>query len=242
MRLRVRAALAVAAVALLATAGIAWADTGVLVTLFGGPSAGYYGQDIVLMPQVNTETKVAPGSGLKPDKFEFQIDNKGTWEKYDDQLVEETGTVDPLMLVFDDSVKYPADFRVLYYRSSKDASGVVDYALQATSDPITIERLRHAVSKVVIAAPKKVGKGKSFTTSYAVKPLSGVGKVKVTVARKSAGRFVKVSSKTLTTDEMSSADLRLKYKKAGTYRITATFTGNSWAKASSSATRIVTVK
>lgn len=243
MGVRARMAVVIAAVALLATAAVAWANGATVVTLFSGPSAGYYGQDCMLLPQVNTETQVMPGSGLKADLFEFQIKNsKGVWEKYEDQLVEETGTVDPLMLVFDDSVKYPADFRVLFYRQSKDASGTASYVLQSTSEPISVERLKHRVSKVSITAPKKAKKNASFTTSYVVKPLSGAGKVKVTVERKSGKKYVKVSSKTIVVDEMSEADLKLKLKKAGTYRIKAKFAGNGWAVASPVATKTLTVK
>lgn len=243
MGVKARVMAVIAVVALMATAGVAWANGGTMVTLFSGPSAGYYGQDCMLLPQVNTETKVVPGSGLKADLFEFQIKNStGEWEKYEDQLVEETGTVDPLMLVFDDSVKYPADFRTLFYRQSKDASGTASYVLQSTSEPVTVERLKHGVSKVSITAPKRAKKNASFTTSYAVKPLSGAGKVKVTVERQAGSKYVKVSSKTITVDEMSEADLKLKLKKAGRYRINAKFAGNGWAVASPLATRIVTVK
>lgn len=243
MRVKARVTVAIAVVALLATAVAAWANGGTIVTLFGGPSAGYYGQDCMLLPQVNVLTKVAPEPGLKADLFEFQLKNSaGSWDKYDEQLVEEDGSVDPLMLVFDDSVKYPADFRVLFYRQSKDASGTASYVLQGTSDPITVERLKHRVSKVSVVAPKSVKPNASFVTSYAVKPLSGSGKVKVTVERKSGKKYVKVSSKTITVDEMSEADLKLKLKKVGTYRVKAKFAGNSWAVSSPTATKTLVVK
>lgn len=251
LRPRTKAALVVAAVALIATAGFAWANTtggitgtsqGVSAYLFVAPSEGYYGQDIMLMPQVNTETKVSPGPGLRADKFEFQVNNNGKWEKFEDQLVEETGTVDPLMLVFDDSLTYPAEIRALFYRSSRDATGVVGYELLATSEPVTIDRLRHIASRVSIVAPNKAESGKAFTTSYVVKPLSGIGKVKVTVAREFRGRFIPVTTKMLTTDEMGEADLRISLSRPGTYRITASFAGNAWAGASPNANRFVTVR
>ena len=96
MGVKARVTFAIAVVALMATATAAWANGGAVVTLFSGPSAGYYGQDCMLLPQVNVETKVVPGPKLKADLFEFQLKNsKGVWEKYEDQLVEETGTVDP---------------------------------------------------------------------------------------------------------------------------------------------------
>jgi hypothetical protein len=228
-------ALAAAVVVVAAVAPAIANDDTVTARLYVGPAEGYFGQDCVMMPQVSVVA-------LPKEKFEFQINNRGTWEKYEEQLVEETGTIDPLAIVFDDSIKYPAEFRVLYLKPSKDASGNAIFLERAASDTETIDIQRHSVSKTLITAPKTAKRGKAFNAAFRVTPLAGAGAIKMTVQRKVGSRWKSVKSVKLKSDESSEVSTSLKLATAGTYRISAKFAGNRWAPASATASKLVKVR
>jgi hypothetical protein len=244
MALRTKIVTAVVALMIAATATVAVAEPGITVSLVQGLTQGYYGQDLMLMPRVNTELQAVPGAGLAADKVEFEYCDNGEWTRIGDadQVVEETGTIEPLILAFDDTFRYPADFRAKFYRQSKDASGVAGYRLISVSDTVTVDARQYPLTKLVAHAPKTAKRNRAFAVDYSVVPNVGTGNLVVKTYKRAGSRWVAKGTKTIALDESASASAEFTFAAAGSYRIVARFPGSQWGVAAPSVVSVVSVR
>ncbi len=193
------------------------------------PGSGTYGTDVVLQPSVTTQT--VPG-----DKFDIQQYDLGTqtWEKYGEGLtVEDTGTIDPLYILVDESLAYPAIFRSVFLPKFSGNTTA------AVSDPVVVMMRQHARTAVTISAPKVAARNKTFAVSCTVRPDSGVGKVFMRV-RSPQGKVIR--SARLTTDEFGYATTTFRATKPGRYTIEMQWLGNRFGVASAVAAKSVQVR
>jgi hypothetical protein len=200
------------------------------VQLNAFPSQGYYGTDCALQPVVTATP--TPG-----DKVEFQIYDGSAWVKFDDQLVEETGTVDALHVRYDHGLTFPAKFRAIYY----DKVGS-SFDTGTPSGEARLDRLVFGGCVTRATAPDRVSAGKAFTTRIAVAPNPGPGKVVVQVSARRAGVWKTLSTRTVATSEMGQASFKYTPATEGLYRVRAQFAGNRWAVRGTADAELVVVR
>lgn len=230
----------VAAVALalaLGSVGAAAAAAAMSCTFKVEPSVARYGQEVVMTPSINATAY--PG-----DKFEIQTKNAdGNWEKWGEGLaVEDTITpgatgvavAEPLTVLLDGSLRYPAQLRSIYLpKSSKTAS--------ATSDAVTLSMVRNTRTAVVLDISKIVKKGAKVDLNGQVDPISGVGRVHVTVQKLGGGKKY-IRKYKLMTDEDGVIYTSTRLPYAGRYKVQMKFMGNAFGVPSPVATTYVTVR
>jgi hypothetical protein len=196
------------------------------VTLQASPTAARFGETVDLQPSV-TATQVVPG-----DKFNVQIFENGDWVSYGEGVqVEDTDTIQPQSIVMDDSIKFPAQFRVAFQpKSSKNAT-------ESISETVVVSVIRNTRTKVAVSVPRKIAhSGARF--GFTVTPDSGIGPVRIRVFR--SGKLIKTT--TMLTDEYGYTARVLSFPKAGTYRIEAQWLGNQFSKASTTSVKTVSVR
>lgn len=210
-------AIAVAVVPAMATVPVSFVAT---------PTAARFGETVDLQPSVDA-TQVVPG-----DKFNVQILSNGDWVNYGEGVqVEDTDTIQPQSIVMDDSIAFPAQFRVAFQpKASKNAT-------ESVSDPVTVSVIRNTRTSVSIGAPRRVvRKGSRF--SFTVSPDCGASLVRIRVLDK---RGKAVQTTTILTDEYGYGTRVLTFPKTGTYRVQAQFLGSQFGKASGVAAKTVSV-
>ncbi|MDZ4170348.1 MAG: hypothetical protein U1E26_11950 [Coriobacteriia bacterium] len=236
MRGRMKAAwlTGAALVCMLAVVGTAVAATQVRLSVDVTPKRGTYGTEVVVRPSIDNTVSVGDRIDL------FVLDASDAWVKYGEgQVVESHETtgaapeIEPLYLGIDESLTYPAVMRAVYIpvASSPNAS--------ATSEIFSLRMSRNTRTAVSISTPSAIRKNKSFSTTFMVAPISGVGKVAVKV-KSASGSYSK--SMTLTTDDLGNAATTLKLPRAGRYTISAKFLGNTFGVASPMKSRTITVR
>jgi hypothetical protein len=232
------AVVAVSAIAaVLAVTIAAYAGAGTLQgTLTVSPSGGgHYGDELTISPSMNT-------TGYPGDTVDLQyLAADNTWQKYGESLsLEETTdpnpatgltTIGPLAFVLDGSLDYPAVVRAVFVPKAS-AEGT------CASDPIWIRMYKNPRTHVLVSGPNTVKSRVAAVYSGAVTPVSGVGKVRVTVKRLSNG-----STKTylVETDESGIATFSFKQIAKGRYRIYEKFIGNRFGGSSDTGVKTVTV-
>ncbi|TLM98546.1 MAG: hypothetical protein FDZ75_02120 [Actinobacteria bacterium] len=234
---KAKAALVVAAsmVAVLSAVGVATAA--MTCTLKVEPGAARYGEEVVITPSINATAY--PG-----DKFEIQQHlSTGAWEKWGEGLaVEETMSpdaagntaVEPLTILLDGTLKYPAELRAIYQpKSSKTAS--------ATSDAVALKLIRNTRTSVVPVVPAVAKHGALFTVGARVLPLCGQGRVAV-VAKKVSGGGAYTRSFFITLDDEAQGNASLRLPTAGRYTVQMRFLGNKFGVASPVVSRTVVVR
>jgi hypothetical protein len=228
MLLRSRTAIAVIlALGLAIGVAVMPASATVPVSFVATPTAARFGETVDLQPSVDA-TQVVPG-----DKFNVQILQSGDWVNYGEGVqVEDTDTIQPQSIVMDDSIQFPAQFRVAFQpKASKNAT-------ESISDPVTVSAIRNTRTKVTVGAPRTVlRKGSRF--SFTVSPDSGASLVRIRVLDK-RGKLVKTT--TILTDEYGYGTRTLTFPKAGTYHVQAQFLGNQFGKASTTAVKTVSAR
>jgi hypothetical protein len=232
---KTRAALLAAAALTLVVAVAAVASAATRVGFTVSPGRAHYGEEVTMTPSI--DATAYPG-----DKFEIQVFTEmGAWEKWGEGLaVEETITPDvsglafaePLTVLLDQSLEYPAILRAVYLPKSSSVA-------TAASDPAVLRLTRNGATKLTAAAPKTAQKGKAFTISAQVLPLSGPGAVKVTVKRIGSSSR---QNRVVQTDDEGYAEGTLTLKTAGRYTITFKFAGNIFGGPSNTVTKRVVVK
>lgn len=234
---KAKAAIIAAAALALALGSVGAAAAAMSCTFKVEPSVARYGQEVVMTPSINATAY--PG-----DKFEVQAKNSdGAWEKWGEGLaVEDTitpnaaGVVDaePLTILLDGSLRYPAQLRTIYLpKSSKTAS--------ATSDAVTLSMVRNTRTAVVLDISKVVKKGAKVDLNGQVDPVSGVGRVQLTVQKLGGGKkYIKKYKLMTDEDGVIYTSTRLPY--AGRYKIQMKFMGNAFGVPSPVATTYVTVR
>ena len=196
------------------------------------PTKGYYGQESVLTPSV--DTTMVPG-----DKFEFQISHDGVnWGKYEDadQSIEDTGQVSPLYVVFDNSVRFPARFRAVF---KTKASG---NATQSISPVRTLYALKYLSTKTILLGSASGKAHTALNLTARVYPMSGEGRVTIHVYRRIGGTWKWLRKFNLTTDETGGATFSYTPAAAGAYRFRAQFAGNQFSVPSPVSWKSVTVR
>jgi hypothetical protein len=234
---KAKVAIVAAAALALALGSVGAAAAAMSCTFKVEPPVARYGQEVVMTPSINATAY--PG-----DKFEIQAKNTdGVWEKWGEGLaVEDTMTpgangmtvAEPLTVLLDSSLRYPAQLRTIYLpKSSKTAS--------ATSDPTTLSMVRNTRTAVVMDISKIVKKGAKVDLNGQVDPISGVGRVHVTVQKLGGGKKYIHKYKLMTDEDgVIYASTRLPY--AGRYKVQMKFMGNAFGVPSPVATTYVTVR
>jgi hypothetical protein len=233
------AVVAVSAIAaVLAVAIAAYAGAGTLRgTLTASPSgSGHYGDELTISPSMNT-------TGYPGDTVDLQyLAADNTWQKYGESLsLEETTdpnpvtgltTIGPLQFVLDGSLDYPAVVRAVFVPKAS-AEGT------CASDPIWIRAYKNARTSTFVSGPSVVKANVNAEYLGTVAPVSGAGKMRVTVQRLPSGAK---QTYTVETDESGIAAFNFKHGLKGRYRIWMKFLGNQFGAASSTGVKTLTVK
>lgn len=211
------------AVAIIVALAVPAFASGMVTQLNAYVDSGYYGQDCVL--HATSESSVTPTPG---DKVELQVYTKGVgWEKFgEEQLVEETGTVDPFYIQINESLPSPAKFRAIYY--DKQGSLV---ETGTPSDYISLYARKFACNRTIVGVPTYGNVGKSFTAIIRMAQNPGPGKVGVRVYHKRNGSWVLVKSTVVSSDDMGTASFKYRPAAKGAYRVRAVFGGNRFSVA-----------
>lgn len=216
------------AVVLVAAVAPAIAE-GIEANLLVSPSAGYYGQNAILSPSVGQQ--VRPG-----DLFEFQVWSRAEqeWVKYQDsdQAVEETGVVQPLWHIYDNSLKYPAYFRTVFRTK---ASGLATIAVSPTE---RLEASQFSANTVRVSAPSRASVRTQFTASVRVLQNVGEGTVRARVYRRVDGAWKRIATRDILTDDLGVATIKIRPSKRGLYLIRAQFLGNQFSVPSAVAAKV----
>ncbi len=232
---KTKAALLAAASLTLVLAVAAVASAATRVGFAVSPNKARYGAEVTMTPSI--DATAYPG-----DKFEIEVFTEaGAWEKWGEGLaVEETMTpgtsgivhAEPLTILLDESLRYPAILRAVYVPKSSSVA-------PAASDPAVLRLIRNGATKVKPKVPHSARRNKAFYISAAVLPLSGPGRVKVSIKRVGSKS---THSRTMVTDSEGSATSKVTLKTAGRYTITFKFMSNAFGGASKSVKKYITVK
>lgn len=233
---KTKAAVVAAAALALALGTVAVATAAMTCTLKVTPGVARYGGEVVFTPSINATA--FPG-----DKFDIQQQlSTGVWEKWGEGLaVEDTITPDaagnsvaePLTILLDGSLTYPATLRAVYVpKSSKTAS--------AASDPVTLQMIRNARTAVLPTVPRGVRHGVAFWVGAQVTPMSGPGRVQVAVTKMSGGTYGRTQYITL--DSEAQGRILVRVPTTGTYRVRMHFLGNAFGARSPIVDRMVVAR
>lgn len=235
---KVTVVVASAIAAVLAVAIAAYAGAGTLQgTLTVSPAGGHFGDELTIAPSMNT-------TGYPGDTVDLQyLAADNTWQKYGESLSLEdttdpnpvTGrtTVGPLAFIIDDSLQYPAVLRAVF-KPKSSAEGT------CASDPVWLRMYKNMHTTVAITGPSAALVGKSYTITGRITPVSGIGKIRVTVKRLVPGAHA--ATKNIGTDDSGIGTFTFKRTLKGRYLITEKFLGNQFGAASGVATKIIVVK
>lgn len=194
---------------------------------------GYYGQETVLQPSV--DATVVPGA-----TFQFEASkNASDWAQFGElQGVEDTGSVDPLYHIWDNSMSYPTYVRVAY-RSKGVTIGAEPTAV---TQPVRLYALRYLCSTVRLHTPSTATLNRPYTVGVTVSPNAGEGPVRVGLYKFVRGEWKLQRAVTVKTDELGAAAFSVKPTSAGTYKLRVRFGGNQFSVPSTPAFKFFTVK
>jgi hypothetical protein len=224
---------AIAAACAVAMIAAVPAVAAVVASMQVSQTKGYYGQETMLLPSV--DTTAVPGA-----TFTMETSKSGsTWEMIgENQGIEDTGTVDPFYHIWDNTLSYPAYFRVAY-RSKGTTMGQEPTAV---TEPVQLSALKYLGTRVKMTGAKSAKARKTYKVAVQVSPECGEGIVKVNRYKRSGGRWVFVKSHLIETDEVGAGTLMLKPGMRGEYLLRAKFLGNQFGVASPYASKSYVVR
>jgi hypothetical protein len=236
-----------AAVALVALFAVpAFADT-VAVDLKVSRTSATYGQEVAITPTI-TGTQTIPGDGIVLQSWS-SVDS--TWTAFGEgDKVEDTDTVSPQYITVDETFLpwflngawTPATFRAIYKPVSrgKDSSGTALPAPPSvTSNTAALSIVKLKTTKTKNLAPKTTRRSKKCTLSAHASPSAGLGIMRFTITRHGYRTIVLKAQ----TEDSGYATATYKFKKRGTYKVTARWLGSSFGAATKSGvSRKITVR